>query len=110
MYFLLAGVIYRFVYLKYALAVVLTFVGVKMLLASVYHVPTGISLGVIAVTMAAGILFSLRATPADAADVVPPSPPIPGRPLADPGHPDERVVSKDDGEEVAQGADRTDQD
>lgn len=106
MYFLLAGVIYRFVYLKYALAVVLTFVGVKMLLASVYHVPTGVSLGVIAITMAAGIMFSLRATPADAAEVVPPPPPIPGQPLADPEHPPEGVVPRDD--EVVQGADRTD--
>ena len=82
MYFLLAGVIHRFIYLKYALAVVLVFVGVKMLIADFVHVPTLISLGVIAVAMTAGVLISLRATPKDAAEVVPPPPPVPGKPLA----------------------------
>jgi tellurite resistance protein TerC len=96
MYFLLAGVIYRFVYLKYALAIVLSFVGVKMLLAQVVHVSTTLSLGVIAVTMLAGILFSLRATPADEAEVVPPPPPVPGKPLADPTDPARRVISEAD--------------
>src|SRR5688500_13738391 len=39
LYFLLAGFIHRFHYLKLGLAVVLTFVGVKMLLGAVYHIP-----------------------------------------------------------------------
>lgn len=98
MYFLLAGVIHRFVYLKYALAVVLVFVGIKMLLAEVVHVDTMISLGVIAVTMTIGVLASLRATPAEAEDVVPPAPPMPERPLADPDHPEQNVLPESDDE------------
>ena len=106
MYFLLAEVIYRFVYLKYALAVVLAFVGVKMLLAQVVHVPTQLSLGVIAITMAGGILFSLRATPADKPEVVPPPPPIPGEPLADPEHPERRVITDNDAARELDGSGR----
>ena len=48
LYFLLAGVIDRFRYLKLGLALVLVFVGVKMLLTDVYKVPIGLSLAVIA--------------------------------------------------------------
>ena len=56
MYFLLAGVIRRFHYLQLGLAVVLSFVGVKMLIAGWYTVPVGLSLGVIAaVLLAAGV-------------------------------------------------------
>lgn len=47
MYFLLAGVVDRFVYLKVGLSAVLVFVGVKMLLIDVYPIPVGVSLGVI---------------------------------------------------------------
>lgn len=62
MYFLLAGVMDMFRYLKYGLALVLIFVGVKMLLGhSEYKIPIGISLGVIAtiltVSIAASLLF-----------------------------------------------------
>ena len=45
LYFLLAGVIHRFHYLKVGLSVVLVFVGAKMLVADVYKVPIGVSLG-----------------------------------------------------------------
>jgi len=48
MYFLLAGVAERFSMLKYGLAVILIFIGIKMLLLDVFHIPVGISLGVIA--------------------------------------------------------------
>ena len=48
LYFLLSGVIGKFRYLKFGLSVVLIFVGAKMLLADVYKVPIGLSLGVIA--------------------------------------------------------------
>ena len=48
LYFLLAGVIDKFHYLKLGLSVVLVFVGAKMLLVDVYKVPIGLSLGVIA--------------------------------------------------------------
>jgi tellurite resistance protein TerC len=55
MYFLLAGVVDKFVYLKYGLAAILTFVGIKMLIADFYHVPIPLSLGFIVGTLAATI-------------------------------------------------------
>ncbi|WP_241622306.1 TerC family protein [Rosenbergiella australiborealis] len=51
MYFLLAGVAEKFSLLQYGLAVILTFIGVKMLLIDVWHIPTTISLSVIAVIL-----------------------------------------------------------
>jgi tellurite resistance protein TerC len=62
MYFLLAGIMDRFIYLRAGLAFVLVFVGIKMLLSEVYHIPTLASLGVIAVALAVAIGASLRAT------------------------------------------------
>ena len=59
LYFLLAGVIHRFHYLKLGLAAVLVFVGIKMLLADLYPVPVGLSLGVIALVLGASVLASL---------------------------------------------------
>lgn len=59
LYFLLAGVIERFHYLKLGLAVVLVFVGTKMLLENVFTIPTALSLGVIAFVLAASVTFSL---------------------------------------------------
>jgi tellurite resistance protein TerC len=59
MFFLLAGVMDRFHYLKIGLALVLMFVGVKMLLMDVYHLPIGISLGVIALILAGAVAASL---------------------------------------------------
>jgi tellurite resistance protein TerC len=60
LYFLLADLHDRFEYLKYGLAVILAFVGVKMLIAEWYHIPTGISLGFIAITLAVSIIWSIR--------------------------------------------------
>jgi tellurite resistance protein TerC len=74
LYFLLAGVIDRFVYLKPALAMVLCFVGVKMLISGVYHVPIALSLGVIFSTLAGAVVLSLwktRSTPHTAATPLP---------------------------------------
>ena len=62
MYFLLAGAIHRFPYLKVGLAVVLVFVGIKMILADTYHMPIAISLGVIAAVLATSMGWSLYAT------------------------------------------------
>jgi tellurite resistance protein TerC len=59
MYFLLAGVIDKFHLLKYGLAVVLLFVGVKMVIANWYHVPVGASLGVIAGVLALSVVASM---------------------------------------------------
>lgn len=47
MYFLLAGVAERFSMLKYGLSVILVFIGIKMLIVDFYHIPIGISLGVV---------------------------------------------------------------
>ena len=68
MYFLLADLMDRFVYLKIGLAAVLVFVGVKMLLLDVYKVPIGVSLTVIAGLIAAAVLASLLRTRHLAAD------------------------------------------
>ncbi|HEX7052165.1 MAG TPA: TerC family protein [Longimicrobiales bacterium] len=59
LYFLLAGVIERFHYLQIGLAVILVFVGLKMLLANVYHIPIAVSLGVIVLTLAIAVGASL---------------------------------------------------
>jgi len=62
LYFLLAKMIERFVYLKTGLAVVLAFVGAKMLLRDVFEIPIPISLAVIVSTLTITILISLKAT------------------------------------------------
>ena len=59
MYFLLAGVVHRFVYLKYGLAAVLVFVGAKMMLVDIYKVPVAASLAVVGTLIAASIAASL---------------------------------------------------
>lgn len=59
LYFLLAGVIGKFHYLKVGLALVLTFVGVKMLLVEVYKIPIEISLLVIVTLLGSAVLASL---------------------------------------------------
>jgi tellurite resistance protein TerC len=83
LYFLLAGVVEKFHYLKMGLAVVLTFIGIKMLLpfivddlliplfnyagapslaasaSHVSHIPTGIALAVVAVVLASSVVASL---------------------------------------------------
>jgi tellurite resistance protein TerC len=61
LYFLLAGMAGKFRYLNRGLGVILAFVGVKMMIAEFYHLPTILSLGVIAVTLAVTIFLSLRA-------------------------------------------------
>jgi tellurite resistance protein TerC len=65
LYFMLAGMIHRFVYLKFGLAVVLTYVGVKMLVSSFYKIPVWGSLAVITLVLTVSILASLmRKVPA----------------------------------------------
>lgn len=61
LYFLLAGSVQRFRYLNVGLAAILVFVGVKMLLTDLAHIPIGLSLGCIAVILACSILASLFA-------------------------------------------------
>jgi tellurite resistance protein TerC len=62
LYFLLAGMMGRFVHLKAGLAAVLVFVGAKMLVSDVYHFPIWASLGVIATLIGGSVVTSLRAT------------------------------------------------
>ncbi|MBT9566661.1 MAG: TerC family protein, partial [Thiobacillus sp.] len=62
LYFLLADVADRFHLLKYGLAMVLTFIGAKMLIAPWYHVPVGASLAIVAVLIGASVVASLIAT------------------------------------------------
>jgi tellurite resistance protein TerC len=62
LYFLLADVADRFHLLKYGLAMVLTFIGAKMLIAPWYHVPVVVSLAIVAVLIGASVVASLIAT------------------------------------------------
>lgn len=63
MYFLLADLMHRFVYLKLGLAVVLIWVGIKMMLKiDIFYIPTTISLAVVATVIGVSIWLSLRAT------------------------------------------------
>lgn len=59
LYFLLAGVIHKFHFLKLGLSIVLVFVGVKMLLTDIYKVPIGASLGIIGLVLTASVVLSL---------------------------------------------------
>ena len=67
LYFLLAGMRDRFVYLSQGLAAVLGFIGVKMLLVDLWHVPIWLSLAVVVLTLAAAALLSMRASAGAAA-------------------------------------------
>jgi tellurite resistance protein TerC len=60
MYFLLADMADRFSLLKYGLAVVLMFVGVKMMLIDIFKIPVLISLTTVAVIITTSIVLSLR--------------------------------------------------
>lgn len=62
LYFLLADVADRFHLLKYGLAMVLTFIGAKMLIAPWYHVPVQASLAIVATLISASIVASLIVT------------------------------------------------
>ncbi len=67
LYFLLASIITKFVYLKVGLSFVLIFVGLKMLLMDVYKIPIGASLGVIAAILGLSIAASFLKTRAQGA-------------------------------------------
>jgi len=59
LYFVFANIVDKFYYLKLGLSVILTYVGIKMLLADVYPIPTALSLGVIALVLAIAVLASI---------------------------------------------------
>jgi tellurite resistance protein TerC len=60
LFFVLAGMLDRFVYLKTGVAFILVFVGLKMTLSAWIHIPTLLSLAVIVTTLAAAVGLSLR--------------------------------------------------
>ena len=62
LYFLLADMAERFHLLKYGLAVVLMFVGIKMLIVDWFKIPVAVSLGVIVAVLGISMLLSLRAS------------------------------------------------
>lgn len=66
LYFLLEGIVNKFVYLRYGLAVVLMFVGIKLLI-EMFHIkiPNMLSLAVIALSIGLSIFASLRYGPAN---------------------------------------------
>lgn len=59
MFFLLADVADRFHLLRYGLAIVLSFIGVKLLILKFYHIPVSISLGVVFVVIIGSVVASL---------------------------------------------------
>jgi tellurite resistance protein TerC len=75
LYFVLAGVMDRFRYLKMSLVFLLAYVGVKMLLAHHYPIPTLPSLAIISGILGVGVLASVLAGQRDKAAL--PAPPLP---------------------------------
>ncbi len=63
MFFLLAGMADRFHLLPYGLAVILAFIGTKMLLIDIFKVPVPISLGVVAAILVTTMVLSLKIPP-----------------------------------------------
>jgi tellurite resistance protein TerC len=59
LYFVLAGVMTRFFYLKHGLSLILIFVGIKMLIADFHHIPITVSLAVIALVLTASVIASI---------------------------------------------------
>jgi len=59
MYFMLAGLMDLFHYLHYGLALVLVFIGVKMVSSNYYKIPTHVALGVVAGVLLISVLASL---------------------------------------------------
>jgi tellurite resistance protein TerC len=67
LYFLLADMADRFHLLSYGLAIVLMFVGIKMLIVEFYKIPVFLSLGVVAAILAVAVVASLKIPKKDAA-------------------------------------------
>lgn len=60
MFFLIAGMLNKFRYIQYSLVVILAFVGIKMLISHFYSFPEWLSLGVIVLSLAAGVIASMK--------------------------------------------------
>lgn len=63
LYFLLAGIVERFRFLRAGLATILVFVGIKLLTSGVVEIPTWVSLAIIAVALVASVVASLAIRP-----------------------------------------------
>ncbi|MFB7940072.1 TerC family protein [Streptomyces sp. NPDC056049] len=92
LYFMLSGLLDRFHYLNTGLAVILSFIGVKLILQashkmispSIPEIPSPVSLGVIATVLAASVLFSLRRPPPAEPPPEAPGEPSTGSPAEEP--------------------------
>jgi tellurite resistance protein TerC len=60
LYFVLAGYMAKFRYLKNALVFVLAYVGVKLILSNHYHIPDAVSMGIIVSILLVGVLASIK--------------------------------------------------
>jgi tellurite resistance protein TerC len=65
LYFVLAGYMAKFRYLKHSLVFILAFVGVKMMLSNHYHIPMGVSMALIVGIMAVGVIASIKGSDRD---------------------------------------------
>lgn len=67
LYFALAGIMDMFHYLQYGLAIILGFVGIKMILgvSHIWHMPTELALGVVAVVLVGSVVASLIWPPSE---------------------------------------------
>lgn len=63
LYFVIADMMDRFAHLKYALAFILVFVGVKMTVHDFFHIPIAVSLGAIVLAVVVGVITSMRSAP-----------------------------------------------
>jgi len=59
LYFAVSGIMRLFHYLHYGLALILVFVGIKMMMADFYHIPTPYALGFILITLTGSIVLSI---------------------------------------------------
>jgi tellurite resistance protein TerC len=80
LYFLLAGMITRFTYLKVGLAALLVFAGVKILISGVYKMPVVVSLAAITAILGVAIIASIWSARRSAAEPDPDDDDRPGRP------------------------------
>ncbi len=61
LYFLLGGILHKFIYLKTGLAIVLAMIGVKMLIEDFWHMPTALSLVLVALILGVSVVVSMLA-------------------------------------------------
>ncbi|HGJ5866636.1 TerC family protein [Arsenophonus nasoniae] len=59
MYFVLSGIAEKFSMLKYGLSIILIFIGIKMLLMDIFHIPTAVSLSIVAGILTLTMLINL---------------------------------------------------